>query len=188
MKGAHVNTNCEHKHIDQIGDATHCRACEPVTYYSTADTAKLIRKALKAAFPETVFSVRSKVYSGGSSITVGYTDGPPTHAVEDVVKPFAGADFDGMQDLKTYHNSILDGRPVHFGANFVFVSRKFTNMDNVMATIENFFTENVKDYNRHTMGPFSPWAVLSSWDARWETITRASNRVLLENSYGWQIA
>jgi hypothetical protein len=72
-------------------------------YLTCAETAKLVRAALKREFPGTKFSVRSKTYSGGASIDVSYTDGPTTREVDAVVGVFAGAGFDGMIDLK-YHN------------------------------------------------------------------------------------
>lgn len=70
-------------------------------YMSVTDTAKLVRQALKAAFPGVKFSVRSSSYAGGASIDVGWTDGPQQAEVDNVVKRYAGADFDGMIDLKT---------------------------------------------------------------------------------------
>lgn len=72
------------------------------TYLTCAETAKLVRKALKGSFPGVKFSVRSSTYSGGASITVSWTDGPTTTDVDKVVKIFSGADFDGMIDLKVY--------------------------------------------------------------------------------------
>lgn len=77
-------------------------------YLSCAQTAKLVRKALREAFPDTEFSVRSKTYSGGASIRVSYSD--PflcSFCVERVTSGFAGADFDGMVDLKTYRHHYL---------------------------------------------------------------------------------
>lgn len=71
-------------------------------YVSCVDTAKLIRKALKKAFPGVKFGVRSDQYAGGCSIHVSYTDdgkGPTQKAVEAVVEPYAGGRFDGMIDL-----------------------------------------------------------------------------------------
>jgi hypothetical protein len=41
-------------------------------YLTTAETASLVRAALKDSFPGVKFSVRSHVYSGGSSIRVSY--------------------------------------------------------------------------------------------------------------------
>lgn len=73
------------------------------TYISTTDTAKELRKALKEAFASIKFSVKSKTYSGGSSINVSWTDGPTAHMVEKVANHFHGASFDPSQDLKTSH-------------------------------------------------------------------------------------
>jgi Large polyvalent protein associated domain 29 len=71
-------------------------------YLSCAETAKLLRAALKRAFPGVKFSVRSDTYSGGASIRVGWTDGPTTQDVDRIAQQYAGADFDGMIDLKSY--------------------------------------------------------------------------------------
>lgn len=92
--------------------------------YSTTETASLIRQELKAAFPSVKFSVRSKSYSGGSSINVSWTDGPTGQEVDRVAGQFAGATFDGMIDLKSYHESNYRGERVRFGADFVFTNRK----------------------------------------------------------------
>lgn len=92
-------------------------------YISPTDTAKLIRKSLKAAFPATRFGVRTNKYSGGSSIDVEWTDGPTTKAVEAIAGQYAGATFDGMRDLKEHHTSELNGQLVRFGADFVFCRR-----------------------------------------------------------------
>ena len=92
---------------------------KPTRYLSCAETAKLIRQALKEAFPEIKFSVRSSVYSGGASIRVNWNEGPTS----DQVKAIADAGFDGMQDLKTYKRKTLNGEPVSFGADYVFVGR-----------------------------------------------------------------
>ena len=71
-------------------------------YLSCADTAKLVRKALKREFPGVKFSVRSSNYAGGASIDVRWTDGPTSKQVDPVLNAFEGAGFDGMIDLK-YH-------------------------------------------------------------------------------------
>src|ERR1035437_10201609 len=69
-------------------------------YIDTADCAKLVRRALKANFPKVKFSVRSSSYSMGSSIHVGWTDGPTVDAVNAVVACYGGSGFDGMIELK----------------------------------------------------------------------------------------
>jgi Large polyvalent protein associated domain 29 len=76
-------------------------------YLSCAETAKLIRAALKKAFPGVKFSVRSSVYSMGASIRVGWTDGPSTKAVESVTAAYAGGGFDGMIDMAYSKDSWL---------------------------------------------------------------------------------
>lgn len=95
-------------------------------WISPADTAKLVRAALKDTFPTVVFSVTSKSYAGGASISVHWTDGPPTGVVDKVAKRFAGASFDGMIDLKSYHTSALNGERVHYGADYVFTQRSYS--------------------------------------------------------------
>ena len=108
------------------------------THYMTCtETAKLIRKALKEAFPSFKFSVRSHTYSGGASINVGWSDGPTTQEVERVARVFAGATFDGMTDYKGGVVHQLDGRTVHFGADFVFCNRDVT--DKMLAGVREGF-------------------------------------------------
>lgn len=95
-------------------------------YLTCAETAKLVRAALKESFPGVKFSVKSSTYAGGASINVSYIDGPTAAQVEAVAKVFQGAYFDGMTDYKGSNYNNLDGQPVRFGADFVFVSRRFT--------------------------------------------------------------
>jgi hypothetical protein len=95
-------------------------------YLSCSDTAKLIRAALKESFPGVKFSVRSSVYAGGASININYVDGPTSDQVKAVAGMFEGSYFDGMQDYKGLNYGSLDGQEVRFGADFVFVNRKFT--------------------------------------------------------------
>lgn len=71
-------------------------------YLTAAETAKLIRAALKTEFPTVKFSVRSDTYAGGASVRVRWTDGPTSSQVDAVTGAYAGADFDGMVDLKVY--------------------------------------------------------------------------------------
>ena len=68
-------------------------------YVSCADTAKLVRKALKRDFPGVTFSVRSSTYAGGASIDVRWTDGPRAKEVDPTLKQYEGGRFDGMIDM-----------------------------------------------------------------------------------------
>jgi len=97
-------------------------------YFSTAETAKMIRKALAESFPGIKFSVRSKTYSGGSSINVSWTDGPTAKMVDAIAGTFSGAYFDGMQDYKGSTYAMIDGETVKFGADFIFTAREHSDV------------------------------------------------------------
>jgi hypothetical protein len=108
--------------------AAHPKGDEPMStntkrHLSTAETAVLVRRVVK-------FRVRSKTYAGGSSIDVSWTDGPTTAQVEATAKLYQGASFDGMADLRHYHDSLLstdDGAEVvSYGADFVFCNRRLS--------------------------------------------------------------
>jgi hypothetical protein len=95
-------------------------------YLTCAETAKLVRAALKESFPGIKFSVKSSVYSGGASINIRYENGPTYDQVKAVVGMFEGAYFDGMTDYKGSNYGSLDGEECRFGADYIFVNRKFT--------------------------------------------------------------
>jgi len=102
-----------------------------VEYLDAIEVAKFVRERLKAHFPNQKFSVRTSKYSGGSSIRVRWTNGVAKTKVEKVVGYFHGATFDGMRDLKEYHHNLLidkegDIQEVHFGNDFIFLEREYT--------------------------------------------------------------
>ena len=99
---------------------------KPTRYIDAAECAKLIRAALKEAFPAVRFSVRLHRYSGGSSINVGWVDGPRQDQVEPITRSFQGADFDGMQDLRLSRRHTLNGEPVCFCVSYVFCRRDYS--------------------------------------------------------------
>jgi hypothetical protein len=92
-------------------------------WISAADTAKLVRQALKAAYSGVKFSVRSQTYAGGGSIDVAWTDGPTEDSVTSVVRRFAGSSFDPMTDSRSYHIIETPDGPAMSGANYVFTRR-----------------------------------------------------------------
>lgn len=97
-------------------------------YESCADTAKRVRKILKARFPGVTFSVRSKTYSGGASINVSWTAGPTEEQVSKYTHEFEGATFDGMIDLKSVRVSQVADRDgtitdISHGADYIFCNR-----------------------------------------------------------------
>lgn len=125
---------------------------ESPRYLSCAETAKLVRAALKRAFPGIKFRVRSR----SSAIDVGWVDGPTAKEVHAITDPYAGAGFDGMIDMQYYTTAWLlpdgsatfgyspgstgsagsepgydhakphpDARAVQFGAHYILLSRSF---------------------------------------------------------------
>ncbi len=116
--------------VFQEPDTTPAIAAIPVElqarprYLDTAEVAKIVRQELKTAYPAIKFSVRSKVYTGGSSIRVSWEDGPTQADVRRITDQFQGADFDGMQDLKTYRGgATYNGERVTFGVDFIHMDR-----------------------------------------------------------------
>lgn len=95
-------------------------------YINTAETAKLVRKALKESFPGVKFSVRSSTYSGGASISVSWTDGPTSAMVDSVAETFSGSYFDGMTDFKGSLKHMIDGELVDFAADSVRSTRNLS--------------------------------------------------------------
>jgi hypothetical protein len=80
-------------------------ATTPRVYIGRADTAKLLRTALRRAFPDGRFRVR---LTSGSSIDVDYTGGPPLADVDAIARDFAGGGFDGSIDLAYYIDAYVD--------------------------------------------------------------------------------
>ncbi|ALR06288.1 hypothetical protein XFHB_05215 [Xylella fastidiosa] len=93
-------------------------------YLTCAETAKLLRKALKETFPDIKFSVKSDTYREGGAIHVNWTDGPNLKQVEAVGKRFESSYVDSTFDYKgsIYHS--IDGYPVSLGSDFVFHTRE----------------------------------------------------------------
>jgi len=104
-------------------------------YISVVETARMIRTALREAFPGVRFSVRSSSYSGGASININYTDGPTNAQVRAITGNFEGSYFDGMTDYKGFNYSSVNGEEVRFGADFIFVNRDYS---------ETFLTTNLQ--------------------------------------------
>lgn len=74
-----------------------------------------IKKELKAAFPNTKFSVRGDY----NSVTVSYTDGPTSDSVSNITCKYKMGRFDGMTDSYEYTNRRDDIPQV----SYVFISR-----------------------------------------------------------------
>ena len=70
---------------------------------NTVERAREIRKELKAKFKGVKFSVRTKKYSGGSSISISWVDFPTVEAVEEITSKYESVRYD------EYTGEILSG-------------------------------------------------------------------------------
>jgi hypothetical protein len=95
-------------------------------YIPCVDTAKILRQLLKQTFPGIKFSVRSHEYAGGASINIDWVDGPTQDEVRKISDKFKGAKFDGMIDLKSLKEHNWNGESVHFGADYIFCNRSYS--------------------------------------------------------------
>jgi hypothetical protein len=125
---------------------------KPVKYLSCVETATLLRNKLKETFKGTKISVVSDKYAGGASISVSWTDGPTDKEVSAIAGGYAGATFDGMIDLKSYHRSLIvlpgdtEETSVRFGADFVFTDRDLSKeFKDDLATIAQTILSNNRD-------------------------------------------
>lgn len=97
------------------------------TRYSLKETANIVRRCLKEAFPGVKFSVRTEQYSMGSSINVRWTDGPLDKAVESLIGRFQ---YSGSMQVDDYVTSLeheIGGQTVKFGAKHVSCHREISN-------------------------------------------------------------
>lgn len=87
------------------------------------ETAKKIRKVLKAKYPDTKFSVTSETYSMGSRVTASYRDGikPDRSEINDFLRQFNSVTFDGMTDSSDVKGYEYEGK-FYYGADYIFYS------------------------------------------------------------------
>jgi len=131
------------------------------TRIDAAEVANIVRGLLKEHFPATKFSVKTSRYSGGSSITVGWMNGPTKNAVEAIAGDFHGASFDGMIDLKDYHESEYNGEQVRFGNDYISFERHFSD-EHIEAAI-NWYLSSYSD-------PSPVKFIPTSRDGKWVTL------------------
>lgn len=101
------------------------------TYKTPAQTTQAIRDALKAAFPDTKFSVRKD--KGGGAARVTWTDGPSRRAIENIAHAFQGKGPMDHTDYAAPVFDVIDGEQVHWGVDYVFCTREVS--DDVRAAL-----------------------------------------------------
>jgi len=127
-----------------------------------AIAAKNIRIELKRAFPGIKFSVKSKSYSGGCSITVSWIDGPTSTQVGEITGKYKAGSFDGMTDCYNYEYSLWKDA---FGdANYIFTDREYSD-DFITEIIRNIAQES-HDGELPTVNDFRKGKLLSICPSR----------------------
>lgn len=102
-------------------------------YISTKETAKLVRAALKSAFPGVKFSVRMSTGTASAWMNVSWSDGPTTREVDAITAQFEGRKFNGMTDGYDNSGTVLvafDGeempREVRYSCDGINTHRNYT--------------------------------------------------------------
>jgi Large polyvalent protein associated domain 29 len=93
-----------------------------------ARAAANLRKELSLAFPSVKFSVTSKSYTGGDSVSVTWFDGPTSEEVDRIANKYQEGRFDGMVDSYDYDRSAYGSAvsEVLGRAKYVSTSRHFS--------------------------------------------------------------
>jgi len=97
-----------------------------------------IRNELKNAFPKIKFYVKSKVYSGGDSVSIMWTDGPTVKQVRAIVDKYEYGHFDGMTDTYVMSNNRKDIPQVKYVLEQRTISDEL--LEDVKKEISNFIT------------------------------------------------
>lgn len=96
---------------------------------SPKESAKVIRKVLRKAFPATAFRVWIGRGSMVSSVHISWVDGPTSHLVDGLVMCFQAGHFDGMTDSYNYDRDTaitVEGVAYRPGTRHVFTERQIS--------------------------------------------------------------
>jgi hypothetical protein len=146
------------------------------------DTAVIIRRVLKSAYPDIKFSVTTGRGSGVSSVDIRWQDGPLVSEVEALVGwPFEAGSFDGMTDSFTYAKNrrvIVDGVLYEPCTRYVSLARV------ISPAMANRCIARVAAY----WGGIDvvPRAVPSKWGTGYELTPELSNTPIRDDDHGWQ--
>jgi hypothetical protein len=103
-------------------------ASAPTVLYPK-QTAAMVRKLLRLAFPACRFSVTTGRGAGVSSVRISWTDGPTVQRVNEIVGQFEAGHFDGMQDMYVRTNDrvlVINGQQYEAGCRYIFTDRKIS--------------------------------------------------------------
>jgi hypothetical protein len=106
----------------QIEGETMPREYADSIYYSAAETAKIIREELKAAFPHVKFSVRAENFAQGNAVRVHWENGP----TEEAVRALTGDKYQSYLPDHGVRSIPLPGGKRAYYAKFITTSRRFS--------------------------------------------------------------
>lgn len=119
-----------------------------------AQCASEIRKELKDKWPGIKFRVRSDAFTGGTSVTVSWTDGPTTEQVSAIIDKYQYGHFDGMIDMYEYSND----RPDIPQAKYVISQRSMS--EQAFSELSQYVKENYAGLEN-----FDPDLFYDNWNA-----------------------
>ncbi len=106
--------------------------------------AKNIRIQLQKHFPEVKFSIKSKRFAGGDSISVSWTDGPTHDEVAAITGKYEEGHFNGMNDCYEYNQDEVFS-DVFGGAKYVHSRREVSDNLLIQAAGEMGYKDAVPD-------------------------------------------
>lgn len=122
-----------------------------------ARAAANLRKELSLTFPGVKFSVTSKSYAGGNSITVSWDFGPTSKEVDAVADKYQDGRFDGMTDSYDYDRSAFGaavaevlGRAKYVSTSRSFPSETYEAAQRALCELQH--VEYAGPYTRHLLG------------------------------------
>lgn len=85
-----------------------------------------IRTELRERHPDTVFSVRSRRYSGGDSVSVRWAKGPSAEEVGKITRKYEQGYFDGNTDsyVRDEDSQHLEFHRLRGSTKYVFLQRR----------------------------------------------------------------
>lgn len=98
-------------------------------YFTTVETAKIIRQELKATFPEITFSVRKADWG---VINISFTGSSDVkQAVEEISWKYECGKFDGHSDSYDYETKKIGSLEIDYSVKYIFVHCDYTDLEAV---------------------------------------------------------
>ena len=115
----------DRKRAEAVKRYRHLERADSSTKRPHVLAASNIRRELRKAWPGVRFRVRSRSYSGGNAVDIGWTDGPTTEPVKAITDKYQEGHFDGMVDCYEYNrDAVFPG--LYGGAQYVQAQRAMT--------------------------------------------------------------